>query len=1017
MSNYPTPSSAISANIQHKRLKKRRMLTRSGENKSEHRFQEAIHFMPIPIGIANQKGQVLLHNRMFTESFGYSLQDMPTVGDWMKLAYPDKLYRQQVVETWQADLEIALKEGVATPPRIYQVTCKDGRLRQVEIISQPVDDLIVTTFNDVTAQKQAEESQRLFKSLVENASDAIGMSTPEGKHYYQNEAFSRLFGEIGEYPPDTLYVDREIGKTVFATMMAGQPWTGEVKMYARDRSILDIFLRAYPNIDENGKIVSLVGIHTDVTERKRMENALRENEAIFSSFLEHSPVYVFFKDKNIRSLRLSKNYEQMLGMPLQKALGKTMDELFPSDLAKRMVADDLRILNEGQRVQVVEELNDHVYETTKFPIFKDGKPEMLAGFTLDITDRVRAEQALRDNGQFLSSLLRAIPVAVFFKDREGRYLGCNNVFTEITGFSPEAIRGKTVHELWPGELAEIYHRKDLELMQSKEHQTYEFKLRDKEGRLRPVIYAKDVFLDASGEVAGMVGAFLDISDRKHAEDELRRSLEWNRAILTAQPDLLFVIDSNLIFLECIASDPSRLMHPPQKVIGSPVHQILPAYLAELTAQKVRATIQTGQMQIYDYSLEVGGEILFFESRMTPLNQDSVLVLVRDVTDSRRAEQALRESEKRFRVLFENAGVGVAQGDTNTRRFLRVNQRYCDIVGYARHEMEGLDFAEITYPEDLPKNLELLEQLKRGEIQEFTLEKRYLRKDGSLVWVLLTVSPLWNPGEPPSTHITVARDITEQKRAEYALRYSEAELRRLNSELERRVEERTAQLQLANSELEAFAYSVSHDLRAPLRAIDGFSRILLEDYADDFKPAARELLERVRSANHNMSQLVDALLGLSRMTRAAMYREQVDLTGLARSILESLQETSPERKAQFHIQEQVLAEGDPRLLRVVMENLLGNAWKFTSRQEQARIEFGTQTIAGEIIYFVRDNGAGFNPLYADKLFGPFQRLHRADEFEGTGIGLATVQRIVRRHGGRIWAESEPGKGATFYFVLG
>lgn len=899
MSNHPTPSPAISANIQHKRLQKRRMLTRSGENKSEHRFQEAIQFMPIPIGIANQKGQVLLHNRMFTEAFGYTLQDIPTLKDWMKLAYPDELYRQQVVETWQTDLEIALKEGVATPPRIYQVTCKDGRVRQVEIISQPVEDLIVTTFNDVTAQKQAEESQRLFKSLVENASDAIGMSTPDGKHYYQNEAFSRLFGEIGEYPPDTLYVDKEIGQTVFATIMAGQPWTGEVKMYAHDRSILDIFLRAYPNIDENGKIVSLVGIHTDVTERKRMENALRENEVIFSSFLEHSPVYVFFKDKNIRSLRLSKNYEQMLGMPLQEALGKTMDELFPSDLAKSMVADDLRILNEGRRVQVIEELNDRVYETTKFPIFKDGKPEMLAGFTLDITDRVRAEQALRESEHRFRILFEHAGVGVAQLDSSsGRFLQVNQKYCSIVGYSPQELRA------------------------------------------------------------------IDFQTLSHPDD------------LQADLDM--------------------------------VERLKRGEISEFTLEK--------------RFLRKDGKVIWVTLIVSPLwSRDEIpsthIAVIHDITERKRAEQELRESEKRFRVLFENAGVGVAQGETNTGRFLKVNQKYCDILGYTREEMERMDFPSITYPDDLQKNLDLLEQLKRGEIPEFTMEKRYIRKDGSLVWVLLTVSPLWNPGEPPDTHITVVHDITEQKRAEYALRYSEAEIRKLNAELEQRVAERTAQLQLANSELEAFAYSVSHDLRAPLRAIDGFSRILLQDYADDFKPAARELLERVRSANQNMSQLVDALLGLSRMTRAAMYRERVDLAELARSILASLQEASPERKVEFQIPNQMIVKGDPRLLRIMMENLLGNAWKFTSRKEQARIEFGTQTLAGETVYFVRDNGAGFNARYADKLFGPFQRLHRADEFEGTGIGLATVQRIVRRHGGRIWAEGQVGQGATFYFTLG
>ncbi|PWH17428.1 MAG: hypothetical protein DDG60_02240 [Anaerolineae bacterium] len=612
-----------------------------------------------------------------------------------------------------------------------------------------------------------------------------------------------------------------------------------------------------------------------------------------------------------------------------------------------------------------------------------------------------------------------LPIPIGIADRQGRVLTYNLKFTEVYGYTLQDV--PHIQD-WPARAypdpqyrQQVMSEWERDVEQALQQETAtpprEYRVTCKDGTQRDV----EISTRPVGNL--MITSFIDVTDRKRIADELRRSLERNRAILSAQPDLLFVIDSNLVFLDCIASDPARLLQPPDKVIGRPVEQILPPFLAELTREKVQQTLQTGQMQIYDYSLYFQNRTMFFESRMTPLNTDSVLVLVRDVTDARNTEQALRESEKRFRVLFENAGVGVAQGDTNTRRFLKINQKYCDILGYTPAELENMDFAKITYPEDLQRNLDLLEQLKRGEIREFTMEKRYIRKDGSLVWVLLTVSPLWGPGEPPSTHITVVHDITEQKRAEYALRYSEAQLRRLNAELERRVAERTAQLQLANNELEAFAYSVSHDLRAPLRAIDGFSRILLNEHGADLSPNARELIERVRVANQTMSQLVDALLGLSRMSRAAMYREKVNLADLARSIFSALQESAPERKVQFQVIEQAIVEGDPRLLRVVMENLLGNAWKFTSRKDQAYIEFGAQTIANETVYFVRDNGAGFNPHYADKLFGPFQRLHRADEFEGTGIGLATVQRIIRRHGGRIWAESQLGQGATFYFTLG
>jgi light-regulated signal transduction histidine kinase (bacteriophytochrome) len=229
-------------------------------------------------------------------------------------------------------------------------------------------------------------------------------------------------------------------------------------------------------------------------------------------------------------------------------------------------------------------------------------------------------------------------------------------------------------------------------------------------------------------------------------------------------------------------------------------------------------------------------------------------------------------------------------------------------------------------------------------------------------------------------------------------------------------QRTAELEAANKELEAFAYSVSHDLRAPLRAMDGFSLALLEDYTGRLDAEGQDYLRRVRAATRTMAQLIDDLLELSRVTRAEMRRDAVDLGPLAQSIAAELQTMQPERQVEVIIADGLNTQGDPRLLRVVLENLLSNAWKFTGQQPQARIAFGLAEQNGQTAYFVRDNGAGFDMAYADKLFGVFQRLHRADEFPGTGVGLATVQRIIHRHGGRVWAEGAVGQGATFYFTL-
>ena len=265
------------------------------------------------------------------------------------------------------------------------------------------------------------------------------------------------------------------------------------------------------------------------------------------------------------------------------------------------------------------------------------------------------------------------------------------------------------------------------------------------------------------------------------------------------------------------------------------------------------------------------------------------------------------------------------------------------------------------------------------------------------------------GALETSNAELERQVAERLRAEQ-------EIMRLNAELEARVRDRTAQLESANRELEAFCYSVSHDLRAPLRAIDGFSQALLEDFPKDVPEEAQRYLSRIRTSTLRMGQLIEDLLNLSRVSRGALDRAEVDLSDLARQVVALIRQHEPARSVDISIWDGMNVQADPRLLRAVLENLIGNAWKFTAKAEHPRIEVGVLRDGEHQVFFVRDNGAGFNMAYVDKLFGPFQRLHSTSEFAGTGIGLATVQRIVFRHGGRIWADAKEGKGATFYFTL-
>ena len=342
------------------------------------------------------------------------------------------------------------------------------------------------------------------------------------------------------------------------------------------------------------------------------------------------------------------------------------------------------------------------------------------------------------------------------------------------------------------------------------------------------------------------------------------------------------------------------------------------------------------------------------------------------------------------------------------RVVSVNPPFYRTFGVTPEETEGRPVYELGNRQwDIPRLRQMLEEVVRSNwaFEDFSVNQDFPGLGRR--FMLLNARRVVREGTPMI--LLAIEDVTEKERAR-------EELRRLNAELEQRVRERTAQLETANRELEAFCYSVSHDLRAPLRGLEGFSQELLHRYAGRLDDQGRHYLERIQAGSRRMAHLIDDLLQLSRLSRDQMRLQQVDLSALAASVAAELREREPQRDVTFVCGPGLAAAGDPRLLRIALENLLGNAWKFTARQPAARVEFGRGECQGRPAYFVRDNGVGFDMAFAGKLFGAFQRLHSDRDFPGTGIGLATVQRIIHRHGGRIWAEGTVGRGATFSFTL-
>ena len=374
-------------------------------------------------------------------------------------------------------------------------------------------------------------------------------------------------------------------------------------------------------------------------------------------------------------------------------------------------------------------------------------------------------------------------------------------------------------------------------------------------------------------------------------------------------------------------------------------------------------------------------------------------------EQKQAEKALRAGEGRYRTLFESNPSPMWVYDEETLSFLAVNGAASRHYGFSQEEFLGMTIKDIRPPEDVPALMANLAQTSE-ELDE-TTGWRHRKKNGEFIDVEITSHELVWLGRP--ARLVLINDVTARKRAEN-------QIRQLNLELEERVHRRTAELEAANKELEAFSYSVSHDLRSPLRTVDGFSQAVLEDYGMHLPDEGRRYLQTIRDGAQRMGVLIDDLLSFSRLSRLPLHRQTVDMKRIVRETLDELNSEKQERKIDINIGDLPKGYGDPALLKQVWLNLISNALKYTRQRETATIRIGCKDENGTGTYFVSDNGTGFDMQYAHKLFGVFQRLHRTDEFEGTGVGLAIVQRVIHRHGGQVWVEAALGEGATFYFTL-
>lgn len=419
-------------------------------------------------------------------------------------------------------------------------------------------------------------------------------------------------------------------------------------------------------------------------------------------------------------------------------------------------------------------------------------------------------------------------------------------------------------------------------------------------------------------------------------------------------------------------------------------------------EELKLARANGQYEEEGWRVRKDGSLFWANVVITAIYEDGNLLgftkVTRDLTERKEADERLRQSEERFRHLLEGVkdyAIFMLDADGLISTW---NEGASRLKGYDADEVIGKHFS-IFYPDELLyQRLPEVELKIAKEIGRFEEEGWRKRKDGTLFWASVILTALYNKKNELMGFTKITRDLTQQKQMIDELRHA------------KEVAEAT------NKELETFSYSVSHDLRAPLRTVDGFVQLVLEDKADILDEDAKHYLGKVSGAAQQMGHLIDGLLQLSRLNRAEIEKEAVSLTTLVKEALNTMMRYEPDRNVELKIQEGLIAQADLVLMQAVLQNLLSNAWKFTRHKKPAVIEFGSDVILGKETFFIRDNGVGFDMKYADKLFGAFQRLHSVSEFPGNGIGLATVQRIIGRHGGAIWADSVPNEGTTFYFAL-
>ncbi len=910
-----------------------------------------------------------------------------------------------------------------------------------------------TRFSETEPSADDELNERLrVAAIVESSDDAIFSNSLEGVNTSWNGAAERQFGfTAAEILGNSMWIlipesRRGEESQKFERLKRGERvGSFETVRRRKDGSEVEVSVTLSLMRDQSGHSSGISTIARDISELRRSQQALLQSKdtaeaanresSRLAAIVESSDDAIFSNSLDGVNTSWNGAAERQFGFTAPEILGNSMWILIPES-RRDEESQKFEHLKRGERVGTFETVRrrkdgSEVAVSVTLSLIRDesGESTGIATIARDISELRRSQQALlraKDAAEAaskessrLAAIVESSDDAIFSTSLDGVNTSWNGAAERQFGFTAAEILGSSMWILVPESRRGEESQKVERLKRGERIGSFETVRRRKDGSEVAVSVTLSLILDQAGRSTGISTIARDISELRRSQEALIQSRDAAEAARKESSRLAAIVESSddAIFSNSLdgvntswnGAAERQFGFTAAEILGNSMWILIPESRREEESLKLErlkkgeriGSFATVRRRKDGSEVEVSVTLSLIRDQAG--ESSGISTIARDISELRRSQQAaLKSKDAALSATKESLRLAAIVESSDDAIFSKSldgiitswNWTAQRLLGYSAEEMIGTSMWHLIPESRRDEETLAFDRLKKGErIPSFeTLRKR---KDGTEVEVSVTLSPIKDEAGQSLGISTIARDITQMRALVLANEAAQA----------------------ANKELESFSYSVAHDLRAPLRGIDGFCQALAEDCADKLDADGRKYLGFIRESAQLMAKLIDEILELSRVVRSEFRSEPTDLSALAYSAYTRLARSNPDRNVEVVVQSGLVSNGDAKLLALVFNNLIGNAWKFSSKRSDARIEFGATSKDGRLAYFVRDNGAGFDMAYASKLFGVFQRLHTAHEFEGSGVGLATVQRVVHRHGGRVWAEGAVGAGATFYFTLG